>query len=110
MPRTATVPEPDLVYLDTTGNGTVDSFVSVDVSCVDARSGSPAMWRVVETLASGIGLDGLPRHVQVVERVLADQGSGQVMEVSSHAIDLDSADESSAPELLERLESAGRSA
>jgi hypothetical protein len=104
MTRTAVLPEPDLVYLDTNGNGTVDSYVSIDVSGVDVLDGAPAVWRVVETRASRIGLDGLPGRVRVVERVLADQGGGHVEEVSTHEVDLDPVDAEVARELIGRLE------
>lgn len=92
MSRTVVPPESNLVYLDTTGDGTVDSFVLVDVSSVDFFDGAPAVWCVVETTASHIGLDGLPGHVRVVQRVLAERGRGHVEEVSMHEVDLDPVD------------------
>ena len=104
MSQTALLPEPALVYLDTTGNGTVDSFVSIDVSCIDSFGGDPAVWCVTETWASRIGLDGLPGHVRVVERVLADQGGGHIEEVSAHEVDLDPVAPETARELMERLD------
>jgi hypothetical protein len=104
MSRTAVLPESDLVYLDTTGNGTLDSFVSIDVSCVDFIDGAPAVWCVLETMATRIGLDGLPGHVHVVERVLADQGGGHVEEISTHEVDMDPVDPDVARELIDRVD------
>jgi hypothetical protein len=91
-----------LRYVDTTGNGSPDGFVAVHVEQVGGPDpDGTVVRRVVETSATGIDLDGVPRHIHVRERVVSSSATGAHTELAVHDLDIEPDDAAAARALID---------
>jgi hypothetical protein len=91
-----------LRYIDTTGNGSPDGFVAVQVSQVGwPDPDGTVVQRVVETSATGIDLDGIPRHIHIRERVVSSSAGGAETELAVHDLDIEPDDAATALALVD---------